>query len=476
MEEAAFSAPQLTGSPYPQALQEINVKFGAIDHASREVFLDTIRMKCVFVELRFFRNASKQTGRNLQRRLDYYFKDCRARAMHPTMKVFPNKYSVIRIDLRSNNDRAVLFPTCINLFCADRLRLLLVCHIVWQHVERYHELQVTYQARSRSGCLVIDQILETLGAASGYIQRTDVTANTPGGHGMLQTKSDALFCRIAPSRTVSAGDILKQILDYHLRALGELRSGRMSFIQLLPLAAEGLGQCRWTLVGRSRAQRAIALQYISYVGLVFHGLSRFMLHSKNIHNHQLHYLLKDNSSARTVMRRALSDASEAKRSLLNWTLRPDRPLSYNIFGALFELLKARTQLLLAFARAGSMPGFSISTLVRGRSLTPNQLPSGEWRGLHARGSDNSELNSSTHVQLACSSIDRVRQVCGRLRESGNPVSMNLDRELQWAQDAEAMLKSIESAMEDRGMDVQRDVLVDPMMGLEHYSFQLYLAN
>ncbi|KAK5949929.1 hypothetical protein OHC33_009114 [Knufia fluminis] len=201
MEEAAFSAPQLTGSPYPQALQEINVKFGAIDHASREVFLDTIRMKCVFVELRFFRNASKQTGRNLQRRLDYYFKDCRARAMHPTMKVFPNKYSVIRIDLRSNNDRAVLFPTCINLFCADRLRLLLVCHIVWQHVERYHELQVTYQARSRSGCLVIDQILETLGAASGYIQRTDVTANTPGGHGMLQTKSDALFCRIAPSRT-----------------------------------------------------------------------------------------------------------------------------------------------------------------------------------------------------------------------------------------------------------------------------------
>lgn len=123
---------------------------------------------------------------------------------------------------------------------------------------------------------------------------------------------------------------------------------------------------------------------------------------------------------------------------------------------MFHMVQSRVHLELGLARAATLPGFSISELVRRGPLSCTISGSGPPQRTHRYGS-RTRVTIEDHLFEAC---ECVNVISGRMK--GLPV-------YRWVEEVSKTMNVIGNAVCMRGADFQRHILVDPLPALSRFS-------
>lgn len=475
MEYAIQITPEKIVSQYSKGAVYLNLNVGAINSCLREVFLKTIRMRYVLIELRFYRGLLYQRDDILQKRLDHYFQCRKATALVATMNAFPNKFSILRIDVKQGRSKAQstdadiqprkeavftsdvgrysLFPSSRAVFIVDKMKVLLMCHILQQQISPNHITTISCQVRGREAAIEIDEVLHSLAATLRDLPFSMQSSLHAFGGYMLSTDIDGILesFRISTYRNPMR---VAKVSDHYLTGMHQLLVAGMSFLDVLPLAAESL---YWMCPKADPRAILVALQPIClhlniYISLVLRRLGDYLLCSNNTHEHQSHYLLRDESIAITVLRGSIIVSDVVRIGFRQYTAVKDDPSSQAVLLSMFHLILSRVHLELGLARAATLPGFSISELVRRGPPSCDISRPSTRRYVHRRYSE-TQVTVGHHLFEA--------------RKCLNAICRGLDTfpVHPWVYKASKTINEIEDAVKGRGKDFQKHILVEPMPAL-----------
>jgi len=263
---------------------------------------------------------------------------------------------------------------------------------------------------------------------------------------MLSTDIDGVLeeFRISTHRDPTR---VARVSDHYLTGMHQLLVAGMSFLDVLPLAAESL-YWMWSKVD-PRAIQPICLHLNIYVSLVLRGLGDYLLCSKNTHEHQSHYLLRDKSIAITILRGSLIVSDVVNTGFRRYTAVKNDPSSQAVLLSMFHLIQSRVHLELGLARAATLPGFSISELVRRGPPSCDISRPSMRRDVRRRYSE-TQVTVGHHLFEA---RDCLNAICKRLDTF--PVHL-------WAYKVSKIINEIEDAVKGRGKDFQKHILMEPM--------------
>ncbi|KAK5946665.1 hypothetical protein PMZ80_000808 [Knufia obscura] len=434
---------------YPSKIS-IDMTMAGIDKRSRQAFLEAVREEYVFVRLTFYGGlgCEVQTLRAHSQQADLY------QQADPYARV---REQLEHYSLHSPS-AAVLLPHLLNYSEARAISLVDVV------LDEHHGLtydfpadkpldaaaQVTFLA-DRFGtllmCLALQHYLGVL-------------------HGNKLSFKAATIRAPPTSRTAVARQCIHK---YQLTVVREAVAGGRPVHEILPVTFEALYWFHTKIDTPALASHNDnkILQYFSNIfnGLAMKGLANYLLLNKNIPHLQSHFLLKDGTLAFTVTQRLLFQTRALTVDLRAYVINEQEYTNIEAFEALFQMAQARAEVSLALARAASLPGSSISPLVR--------VAEAHTQSRRAPG-----LSAADHLQHArlIHSIIRARAQ----RVVSDPVVSRLKMDIkalfQWIDEFDRMRREIVFAIVDRGEDMQREILVEPMPKLARFGFTIRLPE